>query len=43
MFFCVDNYCFSIKFKLDKYIKGYVDLDLFRGTVFVAKDGKILL
>ncbi|MFA5075177.1 MAG: serine hydrolase [Candidatus Babeliales bacterium] len=32
-----------IKSKLDKYIKAYVELGWFSGSVLVAKDGKILL
>jgi CubicO group peptidase (beta-lactamase class C family) len=43
MVFGIYNCCFSMKAKLDNYIKSYVDLDLFRGAVLVAKDGKILL
>ncbi|MFH1831675.1 MAG: serine hydrolase [bacterium] len=34
---------FSLKSKLDKYIKAYVDLEKFSGSVLVAKDGKIVL
>lgn len=41
--FGVYTCCFSMKAKLDNYIKSYVNLDLFRGAVLVAKDGKILL
>lgn len=34
---------FSLSAKLDRYIQTYVDVQLFSGSVLVAKEGKILL